>query len=340
MQRRQFLKYGALAGTTSAIAACRDISDTTLSEKSSSLKSIKIAILTWVGYGPFFVAKDQNFFEKYGLDAEILKIEDAAPRRTALAKQEVQFSITTLDWFAIESSQGLPATCILKLDDSYGADGIVSSKDIAKVADLRGQSIAVEKGSPSHFFLLSLLKEENLSSEDVQMLFMPTAGDAAVAFTAGHAKAAVTWEPYLSTSTKQSPNAHVLVTSREKPGLLLDLLIVHSHYAKANPDAVSGVIKAWFDAVEFWKTNTAQANTTIAKGLGVSAQELTEMVKGCKYANYAENATYFGLQGNGSAPFFESFSQAQKVWMEASLMTKTVGADSVTDVSFLKGIKV
>lgn len=338
MQRRQFLKYGAIAGTTSAIAACRDISGTTPSVKSNALKLIKIAILTWVGYGPFFVAKEQKFFEKYGLNAEILKIEDAGPRRTALATQEVQFSITTLDWFAIEAAQELPATCILKLDDSYGADGIVSSKDIAGVAGLRGQSIAVEQGSPSHFFLLSMLKEENLTAKDVQMLFMPTAGDAAAAFTAGRAKAAVTWEPYLSSSTKQSPNAHVLVTSREKPGLLLDLLLANSDYAKANPDAVSGVIKAWFDAVEFWKTNTAQANSIMAKGLGVSEQELSEMVKGCKYADYPENATYFGLQGNSSAPFFEGFAQAQKVWLEAGLVTKTVNADSVADVSFLKGI--
>ncbi|MBM0744477.1 ABC transporter substrate-binding protein [Phormidium sp. CLA17] len=99
MQRRQFLKYGAISGTTSAIAACTNISGTAPSVQSNALKPIKIAILTWVGYGPFFVAKEQKFFEKYGLNAEILKIEDAAPRRTALAKQEVQFSITTLDWF-------------------------------------------------------------------------------------------------------------------------------------------------------------------------------------------------------------------------------------------------
>jgi NitT/TauT family transport system substrate-binding protein len=338
MQRRKFLKYSAITGTTSAIAACRNTSRTTLSETSNSLKPIKIAILTWVGYGPFFVAKEQNLFAKYGLDAEILKIEDAAPRRTALVNQQVQFSITTLDWFAIEASQGLPATCILKLNDSYGADGIISSRDITSIADLRNQSIAVEQGSPSHFFLLSLLKQENVFPEDVQTLFVPTAGDAAAAFTAGRVKAAVTWEPYLTATMKQSPNAQVLVTSREQPGLLLDLLLVHSSYAKANPDAVSGVIKAWFDAVEFWRTNPDQANTIMAKGLGVSDQELSDMLQGCKYADYAENATYFGLKGSDLSPFSEGFSQAQKVWMEANLITKAISANSVTDVSFLKGI--
>ncbi|WNZ44883.1 ABC transporter substrate-binding protein [Leptolyngbya boryana CZ1] len=339
IQRRQLLKYGLLAGTTTAIAACQNRTNSSSSDKPISLKPIKIAILTWVGYGPFFVAKDQKLFEKYGLDAEILKIEDAAPRRSALASQEVQFSISTLDWFAIEAAQGLPASCILKLDDSYGADGIVSSKEIAKVADLRGQSIAVEKGSPSHFFLLSLMKEAKLSAQDVQSIYMPTAGDAASAFSAGRAKAAVTWEPYLSTSAKQAPNAHILTTSREKPGLLLDLLIVHQEYAKTNPDAVSGVIKAWFDAVEYWKANPTQANAVIAKGLGVSEQEVSEMIKGCKYADLQENATYFGLKGNGTAPFFESFPKAQQVWIEAGLMTKTVKADSVVNTSFLKGIQ-
>ncbi|MES1026475.1 ABC transporter substrate-binding protein [Gloeocapsa sp. BRSZ] len=335
MQRRKFLKYSAIAGTTSAIASCRDISGTS-SGVSNSLQPIKIAILTWIGYGPFFIAKEQNLFAKHGLEAEILKIEDAAPRRSALVNQQVQFSITTLDWFAIEASQGLPATCILKLNDSYGADGIVASKDITSIADLQNQSIAVEQGSPSHFFLLSLLKQENISPEDVQTLFVPTAGDAAAAFTAGRTKAAVTWEPYLTTTTKQSPNAHTLVTSREQPGLLLDLLLVHSDYAKANPDAVSGVIKAWFDAVEFWRKNPAQANSIMAKGLGVSQQEISEMVQGCRYADYAENATYFGLQENASSLFAKGFAQAQEVWKEANLVTKTIPANSVTDVSFLK----
>jgi NitT/TauT family transport system substrate-binding protein len=337
-QRRQFLQYGLIAGTTTAIAACQSGTKSASIEKSSVLKPIKIAILTWVGYGPFFVAKDQKFFEKYGLDAEILKIEDAAPRRTALAKQDVQFSISTLDWLAIEAAQGLPATCVLKLDDSYGADGILSSREITKVSDLRGQSIAVEKGSPSHFFLLSLMKEEKLSPQDVQMLFTPTAGDAATAFTAGRAKAAVTWEPYLSTSAKQAPNAHVLTTSREKPGLLLDLLVANNEYAKTNPDAVSGVIKAWFDAVEFWKANTTQANAVIAKGLGVSEQEIGAMVEGCKYADFQENSSYFGLEGNSTAPFFTAFPKAQQVWIEAGLMTKTVATDSVVNTSFLKGV--
>lgn len=338
IQRRQLLKYGLIAGTTTAIAACQKTTSSPSSDKSSPLKPIKIAILTWIGYGPFFVAKDQKFFEKYGLDAEILKIEDAAPRRSALATQAVQFSISTLDWFAIEAAQGLPASCILKLDDSYGADGIVSTREIAKVTDLRGQSIAVEKGSPSHFFLLSLMKEAKLSAQDVQSIYVPTAGDAATTFTAGRAKSAVTWEPYLSASAKQSSNAHVLTTSREKPGLLLDLLIVHKDYAKANPDAVSGVVKAWFDAVEYWKANPVQANAVIAKGLGVTEQEVGEMVKGCKYADLQENTTYFGLKGNGTAPFFEGFPKAQQVWIEAGLMTKTVAADSVVNTSFLKEI--
>src|SRR6266446_6757268 len=104
----------------------------------SSPAKATVAIVTWVGYGPFFVAKEKGFFRNHGADVDIVKIEDLAPRHSALTSGSVQFSISTLDLFANEAPQGLPAVCILKLTDSYGADGIIARKTIQSLPDLRG----------------------------------------------------------------------------------------------------------------------------------------------------------------------------------------------------------
>ncbi|PSB17157.1 hypothetical protein C7B76_10385 [filamentous cyanobacterium CCP2] len=339
MKRRKFLKYTATTGAAFTIAACTDRQATSSSPsgESGALEDIKIAILTWVGYGPFFIAKEQGFFEKYGLNAEILTIEDAASRRTALANQTVQFSISTLDMFAIEAAQGIPATCIMKLNDSYGADGIITTQDVSSIADLRGKSIAVEQGSPSHFFLLYLLEREGLTSEDVEVKYVPTAGDAAVTFAGNQADAAVTWEPYVSQTVDQKEDGKILLTSREQLGLLLDLLTVNSEYAQSNPEAVKGVLKAWFDAVAYWRENPEPSNAVMARGLGVDEQELAAMLEGTKFSDYDENASYFGLNGE-AGQYFEVFPAAQDIWLSQDLIEQTVSTEAVTDTSFLEDL--
>lgn len=297
---------------------------------------IKVAIVTWVGYGPFFVAKEKGYFEKHGLDADIVKIEELGARHSAFISKGVQFSISTLDLFANEAAQGLPAKCIVKLSDSYGADGIVAKKDIKSVKDLKGKTIAFEKANPSHFFLIYLLKREGLSIKDIKPKFM-TAGDAGAAFFAGQVDAAVTWEPWL-TKASQTEFGHILITSREKSGLLLDVLLVHQEFAQGNPKAVTGLLKAWFDAVEFCKRDPAEANRIMAKGLGLSVEEFVEMLKGDKFSDYAENRRYFGLDTSGVSPCFEVFGQAQDVWIEDGLIKAKVNSADVIDASYLRDL--
>jgi NitT/TauT family transport system substrate-binding protein len=333
LNRRKFFKYGTLATTGFAIAACTNQSKS--STQTKQLKSVKMSIPTWVGYGPLFVAQEKELFKQHGLDVELTIVNDTGALRTALTAQKIQFTATTADTFAIESAQGYPATCVMKLDESYGGDGIVATKEIATIADLKGKTVAVEKGSVSQFFLLYLLKKEGIAPKDVKITFTPGASESATAFVGGNADAAVTWEPYVTESTKNG-NSHVLVTSREKSGLLIDILVVHKDYGKENPDAVKGMMKSWFDGLAYWQTNQAEANAIIAKALNVPNSELAEMLKGIKFADYKENQAYFKPQENTMSQYLEVFTMAQNIWLEEGLIDKTVDAKTVTDTSFLE----
>jgi NitT/TauT family transport system substrate-binding protein len=296
----------------------------------------KLAILTWVGYGPFFVAQEKGLFKKYGLDLDLVKIEELGARHSAFMSGEVQFSISTYDLFATESAQGLPAVCFIKLDDSYGADGIVAKKGINSVKDLKGKTIAFEKANPSHFFLIYQLEKEGLSIKDVTPKYM-TAGDAGAAFVAGNVDAAVTWEPWL-TKASQTPFGHILITSKDSPGLILDVLLANKDFAAKHPDAVKGLLKAWFEALDYCKNNPDDANAIMAKGLGIPVDEFKETIRGVRLADYAENRRYFGLDNPGSAPYAEVFKKAQNVWISEGLIKNTVPVDQAVDTSFLRDL--
>lgn len=304
--------------------------------KGPQLANVKLAIVTWVGYGPFFVAKEKGFFQNQGLNVDIVKVEDPGARHSALISGDVQFSISTLDLFANEAPQGLPAVCFLKLTDSYGADGIVAKKDITSIRDLHGKTVALEKGSPSHFFLIYLMEREGMSIKDVVPKYM-NAGDAGSAFAAGQVDAAGTWEPWVS-KAKETAFGHILVTSKEKPGLLLDVLIVNKDFANKNRKSVEGIVRAWFQAVEFCRQNPSEANPIMAKGLGLSEDEFVQMLKGDKFSDYAENRRYFGIGISGPPPIFEVFRHAEDIWLREGIITKVVKPEDVIDGSFLRSL--
>lgn len=296
----------------------------------------KVAIVTWVGYGPLFVAKEKGFFRKHGVDLQIVKIEENGARHSALISGSVDFSISTLDTFANEAPLGLPAICFLKMSDSYGGDGIVARKEIKSIKDLKGKTVAFPKGNPSHFFLIYLMDKAGMSMKDIVPKYM-SAGDAGAAFAAGKVDAAVTWEPWLS-KANLTGFGHILVTSREKPGLLLDVLLVRNSFAKEHPKVVEEVAQAWFDAVDYCKKHPDESNTIMAKGLGLPKADFVEMLKGDKFSGYDENKRYFGIGSSSPSLATDVFDHAQKIWLEAGLIKKTTRARDVIDTSYIEGL--
>src|SRR5205807_10647315 len=121
---------------------------------------------------------------------------------------------------------------VAAIDDSNGGDGIVATRDIKSIKDLKGRKVAVNEGSVSQFYLNVLLAKAGLKETDLQTVNM-TAGDAGGAFVAKRVDAAVTWEPWLSKG-KATDHGHLLVDSSTTPGLITDAIIAKSAWVKAH----------------------------------------------------------------------------------------------------------
>ena len=160
-------------------------------------ETLKLAHSTWVGYGPFYIARDKGYFKEEGVDVKLIIMENTSLKMGALMAGKIDAVASTADEFPIYMKPGKLLYYILAVDNSKGGDGIVSNKDIKTIAELKGKKVACEVGSVSQFFLNALLREVNLSQDDINMINM-TATDAGVAFVAQRVDAAVTWEPHLS----------------------------------------------------------------------------------------------------------------------------------------------
>jgi len=301
-------------------------------KKPKEQKPFNIAIASWVGFAPFYIADEKGFFKEEGLNAKVLKIEDQGARRSAFNSGQIQGMVDTLDSFANGVPQGLRGTMILKIDDSFGGDGIVVKKNINSIRDLKGKTVAYTQGLPPQFFLLYLLRKEGLTSKDINSLYMD-AGDAGAAFVAGKVDAAVTWEPWLS-KAKETKHGKLLLTSKDFPGLIMDIFIVNNDIVESRKEDIKKVLRAWFKSLKYISEQPNDAGAIMAKNLGLKPEEVLGMLEGLKFASYEDNLNYFGVKGEKNS-FVETFNAASEIWKEEGLITKTADGNLAYNAAFL-----
>ncbi|HXV99855.1 MAG TPA: ABC transporter substrate-binding protein, partial [Anaerolineae bacterium] len=225
---------------------------------------IRVGFNTWVGFGPFYIAQEKGFFAKRGLNVELQRIEGTGDRRSAFIAGRLEGMGSTVDDLIIGAAQGVQGKMVLGLDESIGADGILTTKDITEVADFKGKSIAVQPGFVNHFFLLYILDANGLTSKDVTVVPMEP-DKASAAFVADEVDIAVTWEPHLSEVEKNRPDGKRFLTTNDYPGIIVDILTFRNDVIDNRPDDVRAFVDAWYEAVDYLQTNPEEANAIIAE---------------------------------------------------------------------------
>lgn len=298
---------------------------------------LNLGYSVWVGYGPLFIAREKGYFKDEGLDVTLTKVEDPKDRFTALAGQQLDGLVSTLDTMTLYWKTETPFVAILGLDDSSGGDGILVLKDknIASVKDLKGHTIGVNVGSVSHFMLDFLLQQNGLSDADVSLVKMKQ-GDVPAAMAAARVDAGVTWEPNLSKAA-EAENVAILTTSKETPGLIVDVLILRKDVLTANKDVGTKLARAWDKAVEYAKTNPDDAAKLMQEGLGgfyEKPDDIKADLKGVTLYDKARNATFFTGDGTGTAIGTTKF--AIDLWTQLGQITTPIKAEDLVDGSYLE----
>jgi NitT/TauT family transport system substrate-binding protein len=296
---------------------------------------IKLGMSTWLGYAPLYLAKEKGFFQKRGLDVEVVVIESPADRRVAFAADKIQGFATTVDTHVMTAAaeNPIPLKQVLALDDSHGGDGIVSKKEIKTIKDLKGKTVAAQLGAgASYFWLNYVLAQNGMKLGDLKTIDMK-AGDAGSAFVAGKIDAAVTWEPWLS-KARETPFGHVLLASDKTPGIIVDSLAFKPDFLKKRGEDVKKIVAAWNEAVKFAADNPKEADAIMAKFTGQKPEEFTKEKTGVRFYGDKENKDYFGTAKNPGL-LYKVTQRAADLWFELKLIKVKPKAADLIDGSFL-----
>ena len=287
------------------------------------------------------------YLKKYGLDVEFKLLEDPQAKLAAFIKGDIDIMWDTVDSWSREASalaeQGKGGKAILQQDWSRGGDGIVSLQTIKSVEDLKGKKIATTRYTPSHWLLLYMLSQSGLTAADraeidKNLVFTAEAPLAAAAFKAKSVDAAVTWEPDLSGAVKaRQDEAHVLVSTAAATNVIADCLVAQNELLQKSPETLVAFVHGWFDGIEFIGRDPAQSYQVVGKALKLSEDDVSGMLSGMKLTSFADNALFFGLDGNKSQ-FDALFNTAFVVWRKQGVISKAIDAKDFVDTRFVAAL--
>lgn len=273
---------------------------------------LRISYFTWIGNGPLFVAEEKGLFAKERVDVQLINIDDHTAAFAGLFAGQVDAIEGAAQDAPVFYQPDAPLVCVFPLNDSRGGDGILATNDIRTIADLEGKSVAFLRGSVGQFFLNVLLKEAGLGEANIEVVDLP-AEDGAEAFMLGEVDAAVTWEPYLTRGASVA-HGHLLVSTAEYPGLLVDCLMAMPQVFEARKGAFQAFARAWAAAVDYAEAHPTDANEIMARRLGLEDPAVfARLLEGARLYDGERSREYFGTPEE-PGQIYQTMQQAIDVW--------------------------
>lgn len=163
---------------------------------------------------------------------------------------------------------------------------VPKSSTVKTVADLKGKTIALNKGSNVHYLLVKALEKAGLKYSDVKVSYLKPA-DARAAFERGSVDAWVIWDPFLAAAEKQI-GARVLADGK---GIVSNhqFYLTEKTYGNRRPDVIAAVFDEIRKVDEWVLKSPHDAAVKLAPlaGLDVETTELALIRSGygVKYLN-------------------------------------------------------
>lgn len=299
-----------------------------------------VVVDSWVGSLPVQLIKARGYDEELGLKIDIKYQENDAERLKMLANGQADFtSIALNSWVRNSESIKGGSKAIFKIDDSYGADGlIVDGAKIKTLNDLIDKRVAFTNGGVGEYFLYYLLKIVGLSPRDIVSLPQENMTAAVAAFKEGRADAVVSWEPEITNQLLPISGARKIVSTREAANLIVDVGVVSERAAGQRADDIAKFTQAWFTAINYLNSRPDSAYERLAQALPaetygkLSAADIKSMFAGVKMTPFKDNLAIFDLDSNAAnvATVTDLIDSVNRVYIGAGKIKRGMAATAYT----------
>jgi NitT/TauT family transport system substrate-binding protein len=296
---------------------------------------LRLPYFYWGGLYPLLVAKAKGFFDRQGVEVELIFIED-------FLQILPEFAAGKFDGF--DMPPDAPSRLLAKNSNMRvvllqgacdGCDEIVARPEIRTVADLKGKKIGVQVGGFGELFVEEMMKTAGLTIADVQLI---SADEKLVSsylkndtIQAGH-----TWEPFATQAVNENAGAKVIFSTKQARRLVSDTLAFRDTVLRERPDDIRAYLRAWFQGVEYMRNpaNAKEISEIVGKALNVPPDDILHDHDDFEYFTLEEAKKAFD-SSNGPSLVFSVLQKHAEFLVKIGALRSRPDLDQIIDPSFL-----
>jgi len=334
------------------------LSDSAKQAAKKGIPVIRVGVVTWGGYaggqyfnGGFTASTESRYYKDYGIMVEFVLNDEFSSSRNAWKADKVDVMWTTADSFVteVDGLKDYEPQIIFQADWSRGGDAIVVGHGIDTVKDLRGKTISLALGTPSHSFILNTLAAGDMNYGDIKPIETDSAITAASMFKAGKVDAAVVWSPDDEDCVRNVTGSKVIVSTKKASNIIADVFFVKKSFLNKNRDSLKALVEGWLrGAAEINSDPSAKekAIQILMDGLKLDKGLASTAINNARLCTYGDNVNFFNMNGNfGGVKGEDLWTKMHKMYLaiapyvKTSLVPETIQSwREVADPSLLRSI--
>ena len=244
-------------------------------------QTVRIAYLPIYVDLPLFVAKEQGFFEKRGVQVELVRFASSPEIGTALATGNAQVGASIAFSVVLANESRDPDKLKVFIVDSETPENYLDSfvvlrdSNIKSLADLKGKKLASFPGPTAVTFCKMVLEKNGINPDkDIQFVELDVASHL-TALESHTVDALFTYEP-TATQAVMEKNAVKLLPGAVESQIInpwqAGVWVITKQLATDNPDQASAIMLALYDAIDFIRTNPTEAKKALGKYTSIKAE--------------------------------------------------------------------
>ncbi len=299
----------ALLGYYYAEPILQEIEQRSTSDAAGDKGTITIGMDNFAGYFPLCSPVMKGKMLKSGY---LLRCEDDSAdyslRMRNLSGRKIDFAVATVDSYLLTGgASDFPGTVIAVLDESKGADAIVTNEKVVKNIDAlksyTNLKLALTPDSPSDHLIKAVSSHFDIprlkNRNGPWRVTAEGSTDALAKLKNGDANVAVLWEPDVSKALALDGYKKILGTDQTNK-LIVDILLVNRKYSEENPELVKLLLSHYFRTLKRYRDNRSEFESDLASYANMDSGQVESLMKGINWVGLFENAvTWFGASQPG-----------------------------------------
>ena len=249
------------------------------------VRPIVLSIHPWVGYETLYLAREFNWLPDAVVFHEGTSLSDSY---AALQSGRADVACMTLDEMLRARASGIPMSVALVFDVSAGADMVLATPGIGKLADLAGKRVGLENNALGILMLHKLLQAAGLQESSLTLVELPPDRQPD-AWRNKEVDAIITYEPTASLLIHEG--AQRIFDSRQMPDTIFDVLAVRTD-RNMDKRTLRRLVAGHFRALDHMRTYRQDALYRISVHEYMSVDEVQQVLAGVTMPTLAANRGY------------------------------------------------